>query len=188
MYIELEERGSGSRCHSGSLWPAWRPAIDHCFVNVVHIEPDLVHGPVEHQGQRHAVRGRGRVHVQAECGGHVALREQGRVRRNKRGSASGRGGECDGVCGDSTRRRYLVARRVPAIEVDDFLLSESGHYRISEDRFAPPTWERIYPHDLENVPVPGKTGMDPQRFNADSWRALNRCRFAGVKKAPLHAI
>ena len=43
-----------------------------------------------------------------------------------------------------------LARRVPVLEIDGFELSESS--AIDEylgDRFAPPEWERIYPHDLQ---------------------------------------
>ncbi|WP_148250247.1 glutathione transferase [Raoultella terrigena] len=45
---------------------------------------------------------------------------------------------------------YSCTRRVPLLEVDDFALSESS--AISEyldERFAPPEWERLYPHDLQ---------------------------------------
>uniref|UniRef100_UPI0031D74DA0 glutathione transferase n=1 Tax=Klebsiella sp. TaxID=576 RepID=UPI0031D74DA0 len=45
---------------------------------------------------------------------------------------------------------YAVTRRVPLLEVEDFALSESS--AISEyldERFAPPEWERLYPHDLQ---------------------------------------
>ncbi|MCS3601044.1 glutathione S-transferase [Buttiauxella sp. BIGb0471] len=45
---------------------------------------------------------------------------------------------------------YDLTRRVPVLAVDDFLLTESSAIaEYLEDRFAPPTWERIYPHDLE---------------------------------------
>ena len=45
---------------------------------------------------------------------------------------------------------YTVTRRVPLLEVEAFALSESS--AISEyldERFAPPEWERLYPHDLQ---------------------------------------
>jgi glutathione S-transferase len=45
---------------------------------------------------------------------------------------------------------YTVTRRVPLLEVEEFALSESS--AISEyldERFAPPEWERLYPHDLQ---------------------------------------
>ena len=45
---------------------------------------------------------------------------------------------------------HTVTRRVPLLEVEAFALSESS--AISEyldERFAPPEWERLYPHDLQ---------------------------------------
>lgn len=45
---------------------------------------------------------------------------------------------------------YALTRRVPVLEIDGFELSESSAiYEYLEDRFAPPEWERIYPHDLQ---------------------------------------
>lgn len=45
---------------------------------------------------------------------------------------------------------YDLTRRVPVLAIDDFLLSESSAItEYLEERFAPPTWERIYPHELE---------------------------------------
>lgn len=44
-----------------------------------------------------------------------------------------------------------LTRRVPVLIVDDFALTESSAItEYLEDRFAPPTWERIYPHNPEN--------------------------------------
>jgi len=44
-----------------------------------------------------------------------------------------------------------LTRRVPVLIVDDFALTESSAItEYLEDRFAPPTWERIYPHNAEN--------------------------------------
>ncbi|WP_371972946.1 glutathione transferase [Lelliottia nimipressuralis] len=44
---------------------------------------------------------------------------------------------------------YALTRRVPVLEIDGFELSESSAIdEYLEDRFAPPEWERIYPHDL----------------------------------------
>ena len=44
-----------------------------------------------------------------------------------------------------------LTRRVPVLVVDDFALSESSAIdEYLEERFAPPTWERIYPHNPEN--------------------------------------
>lgn len=57
-----------------------------------------------------------------------------------------------------------------------------------EDRFAPPTWERIYPLDLENR---------ARARQIQAWLRSDRCLsaeerptdvvFAGAKKAPLTA-
>lgn len=45
---------------------------------------------------------------------------------------------------------YALTRRVPVLEIDGFELSESSAItEYLEDRFAPPQWERIYPHDLQ---------------------------------------
>ena len=45
---------------------------------------------------------------------------------------------------------YALTRRVPVLEIDGFELSESSAIvGYLEDRFAPPEWERIYPHDLQ---------------------------------------
>jgi glutathione S-transferase len=45
---------------------------------------------------------------------------------------------------------YDLTRRVPVLDIDGFALSESSAIdEYLEDRFAPPEWERIYPHDLQ---------------------------------------
>ena len=45
---------------------------------------------------------------------------------------------------------YRATRRVPLLEVDDFFLSESSAItEYLDERFAPPEWERLYPHDLQ---------------------------------------
>ncbi|HHG8667917.1 TPA: glutathione transferase [Enterobacter hormaechei subsp. xiangfangensis] len=45
---------------------------------------------------------------------------------------------------------YALTRRVPVLEIDGFELSESSAIdEYLEDGFAPPEWERIYPHDLQ---------------------------------------
>ncbi|AJZ90363.1 glutathione transferase [Cedecea neteri] len=45
---------------------------------------------------------------------------------------------------------FELTRRVPVLAVGDFALSESSAIdEYLEERFAPPTWERIYPHDIE---------------------------------------
>jgi glutathione S-transferase len=51
---------------------------------------------------------------------------------------------------------YGVTRRVPLLEVDAFALSESSAItEYLDERFAPPQWERLYPHECrfgKNVP------------------------------------
>ncbi|MGK3373519.1 glutathione transferase, partial [Citrobacter youngae] len=45
---------------------------------------------------------------------------------------------------------YALTRRVPVLDIDGFELSESSAIaEFLEERFAPPQWERIYPHDLQ---------------------------------------
>lgn len=45
---------------------------------------------------------------------------------------------------------YHLSRRVPLLEVDGFELTESSAIsEYLEERFAPPEWERVYPHDLQ---------------------------------------
>jgi len=45
---------------------------------------------------------------------------------------------------------YALTRRVPVLEIEGFKLSESSAIdEYLEERFAPPEWERIYPHDLQ---------------------------------------
>ncbi len=59
----------------------------------------------------------------------------------------------DLACGQHLQpgwKGYDLTRRVPALSVDDFVLSESSAIdEYLEERFAPPTWERIYPLDIE---------------------------------------
>lgn len=51
-------------------------------------------------------------------------------------------------------RGYALTQRVPVLEADNFELSESSAIaEYTEERFAPPQWERIYPHDLQNAPA-----------------------------------
>ncbi len=51
-------------------------------------------------------------------------------------------------------RGYALTQRVPVLEADNFELSESSAIaEYLEERFAPPQWERIYPHDLQNAPA-----------------------------------
>ncbi|RKQ38451.1 glutathione transferase [Enterobacter sp. R1(2018)] len=45
---------------------------------------------------------------------------------------------------------YDLTRRVPVLAVDEFVLSESSAIaEYLDERFAPPTWERLYPLDIE---------------------------------------
>ncbi|MCS2170618.1 glutathione transferase [Scandinavium sp. TWS1a] len=45
---------------------------------------------------------------------------------------------------------YGLTRRVPLLEVDAFELTESSAItEYLDERFAPPQWERLYPHDIE---------------------------------------
>ncbi|MFV4776867.1 glutathione transferase [Citrobacter portucalensis] len=45
---------------------------------------------------------------------------------------------------------YALTRRVPVLEIDGFELSESSAItEFLEESFAPPQWERIYPHDVQ---------------------------------------
>ena len=45
---------------------------------------------------------------------------------------------------------YALTRRVPVLEIDGFELSESSAIaEFLEESFAPPQWERIYPHDIQ---------------------------------------
>lgn len=45
---------------------------------------------------------------------------------------------------------YAQTRRVPLLEVDRFELTESSAItEYLDERFAPPQWERLYPHDIE---------------------------------------
>lgn len=45
---------------------------------------------------------------------------------------------------------YALTRRVPLLTVDVFQLSESSAIdEYLDERFPPPQWERLYPHDIE---------------------------------------
>lgn len=45
---------------------------------------------------------------------------------------------------------YTATRRVPLLDVDGFELSESSAItEYLDERFAPPEWERLYPHDIQ---------------------------------------
>lgn len=46
---------------------------------------------------------------------------------------------------------FRLTQRVPSLEIDGFVLSESSAItEYLDERFAPPEWERLYPHDREN--------------------------------------
>ncbi|UNB74907.1 glutathione transferase [Escherichia coli] len=81
---------------------------------------------------------------------------------------------------------YAATRRVPLLEVDDFALSESSPIaEYLEDRFAPPTWERIYPLDLEkSCACTTDSGLAAQRSDAHPRRAIRRrcCPLRGRKR------
>ncbi len=69
-------------------------------------------------------------------------------------------------------RGYALTQRVPVLEADNFELSSesSAIARNTEERFAPPQWERIYPHgDLQNAPA---------RDRFERGYAAIYCRFA----------
>ncbi len=80
-------------------------------------------------------------------------------------------------------RGYALTQRVPVLEADNFELSESSAIaEYLEERFAPPQWERIYPHDLQKRARARQIAT--QRFTAASRRTAYRrsvCR--GEKSA-----
>ncbi|HHG8772420.1 TPA: glutathione transferase [Raoultella planticola] len=82
---------------------------------------------------------------------------------------------------------YAVTRRVPLLEVDDFSLSESSAIaEYLDERFAPPEWERLYPHDLQKrararqVQAWLRSDLVPIREERST-----AVVFAGEKKPPL---
>ncbi|WP_061709836.1 glutathione transferase [Pseudenterobacter timonensis] len=84
-------------------------------------------------------------------------------------------------------RGYGLTRRVPLLEVDGFLLSESSAIdEYLEERFAPPEWERIYPHDREKrararqIQAWLRSDLGPLREERST-----EVVFGGVKKPPL---
>ena len=88
-----------------------------------------------------------------------------------------------------TWQGYGQTRRVPLLQIDDFELSESSAIaEYLEDRFAPPTWERIYPLDLENR----ARARQIQAWLRSDLMPIREERptdvvFSGAKKAPLTA-
>lgn len=87
-----------------------------------------------------------------------------------------------------TWQGYGQTRRVPLLQIDDFELSESSAIaEYLEDRFAPPTRERIYPLDLENRARARQIQAAAQRSDAHPRRASDGCCLCGGEKAPLTA-
>lgn len=84
---------------------------------------------------------------------------------------------------------YAQTRRVPLLEIDGFELSESSAItEYLEERFAPPTWERIYPLDVQKrararqIQAWIRSDLMPIREE----RATDVV-FGGAKKGPLSA-
>lgn len=84
-------------------------------------------------------------------------------------------------------RGYSATRRVPLLEVDGFELSESSAItEYLDERFAPPEWERLYPHDLHKraharqVQAWLRSDLMPIREERST-----AVVFGGEKKAPL---
>lgn len=84
---------------------------------------------------------------------------------------------------------YRQTRRVPLLEVDDFQLSESSAItEYLDERFAPPKWERLYPHDLQKR----ARARQIQAWLRSDLMPIREERptdvvFGGVKKSPLSA-
>ena len=84
-------------------------------------------------------------------------------------------------------RGYSATRRVPLLEVDGFELSESSAItEYLDESFAPPQWERLYPHDLQKrararqVQAWLRSDLMPIREERSTTVV-----FGGEKKAPL---
>ena len=84
-------------------------------------------------------------------------------------------------------RGYAATRRVPLLEVDGFALSESSAItEYLDERFAPPEWERLYPHDQQKRALTRQI----QAWLRSDLMPIREERptsviFAGEKKAPL---
>lgn len=85
---------------------------------------------------------------------------------------------------------YRQTRRVPTLVIDDFELSESSAIaEYLEERFAPPQWERIYPHDMQvrararQIQAWLRSDLQPLRQERST-----EVLFAGAKEAPLSAV
>ncbi|ANI82089.1 glutathione transferase [Kosakonia oryzae] len=84
---------------------------------------------------------------------------------------------------------YHLTQRVPVLAIEGFELSESTAIaEYLEERFAPPEWERIYPHDLQKrararqIQAWLRSDLMPIREERPT-----EVVFAGEKKAPLSA-
>jgi glutathione S-transferase len=83
---------------------------------------------------------------------------------------------------------YDLTRRVPVLEIDGFALSESSAIdEYLEDRFAPPEWERIYPHDLQKRAGRGRSRRGCSDLVPIRVERSTDVVFAGVKKPALSA-
>lgn len=84
---------------------------------------------------------------------------------------------------------YRHTRRVPLLEVDHFQLTESSAItEYLDERFAPPEWERLYPHDIEKR----ARARQIQAWLRSDLMAIREERstdviFGGVKKPALSA-
>lgn len=84
---------------------------------------------------------------------------------------------------------FHLTQRVPALEIDGFTLSESSAIaEYLDERFAPPEWERLYPHDMNNR----ARARQIQAWLRSDFLPIREERsttvvFAGAKKSPLSA-
>lgn len=84
---------------------------------------------------------------------------------------------------------YALTRRVPVLMVDDFAISESSAVsEYLEECFAPPVWQRLYPHEARNR----ARARQIQAWLRSDLGALREERstdvvFNGVRKPPLSA-
>ena len=82
---------------------------------------------------------------------------------------------------------YGLTRRVPLLEIEQFELTESSAItEYLDERFAPPEWERLYPHDIEKR----ARARQIQAWLRSDLMPIREERstdviFGGVKKAPL---
>lgn len=82
---------------------------------------------------------------------------------------------------------YRLSRRVPLLEIDGFEMTESSAIsEYLEERFAPPEWERVYPHDIQKR----ARARQIQAWLRSDLMPIREERstdviFAGAKKGPL---